>query len=76
MVKWNVNKSGRGKFLIKALMDLMIAEKCFNDEDDFDLFVKWIEDNGGEEQGTLMSEKLTNDLINGCNDLIYKGFFK
>ncbi len=76
MVAWNVNRSERGKFLVRALMDLMIAKKCLDDEDNFTLYVEWIEDNGGEERGALMSEKLTRDLLNGCNDLINKGFFE
>lgn len=76
MVAWNVNRSERGKFLVKALMDLMIAKKCLDDEDNFTLYVEWIEDNGGEERGALMSEKLTRDLLNGCNDLINEGFFE
>lgn len=76
MVAWNVNRSERGKFLVRALMDLMIAKKCLDDEDNFTLYVEWIEDNGGEDRGALMSEKLTRDLLNGCNDLINKGFFE
>lgn len=76
MITWNVNRSERGKFLVKALMDLMIAEKCLDDEDNFTLYVEWIEDNGGDDRGTLMPEKLTRDLLNGCNDLINEGFFK
>jgi len=40
MVAWNVNRSDRGKFLVKALMDLMIAKKCLDDEDNFTLYVE------------------------------------
>lgn len=77
MVNWNIKNSKIIRtYLVKSLLDVLIAKDCIEDVELFESYLSWIESCDRKDVGSLMPEFLVRKLVDGCNNLVVKGYFE